>query len=76
MSVTRLKIPVKVMAAQIAGVKVAILVSGKVREVEYAIEGEYVDDSKSILEEFNVGEEEEDEDVNSVADDVEIQVCE
>ena len=54
----------------------AILVSGKVREVEYAIEGEYVDDSKSILEEFNVGEEEEDEDVNSVADDVEIQVCE
>ena len=65
-----LEIPIKVSVTWDAAEKLSIL-AAKVKEVEYPLTGEYIDDSKSILKELGVEEDEDDdEDVEPQTGDV------
>ena len=55
------EIPIKVSVTWDEPEKLSILVA-KVKEVEYPLTGEYVDDSKNILQELGVEEDEDDDD--------------
>ena len=55
------EIPIKVSVTWNEPEKLSILVA-KVKEVEYPLTGEYVDDSKNILQELGVEEDEDDDD--------------
>ena len=60
-----LEIPVKISVTWDEPEKLSVLVA-KVKEVEYPLTGEYVDDSKNILQELGIEEDEDgDDDVES-----------
>ena len=56
-----LEIPVKISVTWDEPEKLSILVA-KVKEVKYPLTGEYVDDSKNILQELGIEEDEDDHD--------------
>ena len=56
-----LEIPVKVSVTWDEPEKLSVLVA-KVKEVEYPLTGEYVDDSKNILQELGIEEDEDGDD--------------
>ena len=60
-----LEIPIKVTVRWAAVEKLSVL-AAKVKEVEYPITGDYIDDSKNILAELGVEKEEEEEDEEEV----------
>ena len=65
-----LEITIKVSVTWAAAEKLSIL-AARVKEVEYPLTGEYIDDSKSILKELGVEEDEDDdEDVEPQTGDV------
>ena len=67
-----LEIPIKVLFVK----KLSILVD-QIKEMEYPITGNYVDESKNIIKKLGLQEKEDDEEVASGDyDDDDIQVCE